>query len=106
MADIPGTNRNDTLTGTAQDDTITAGTGNDIVDGGAGNDLIFGDNGNSAGAGTPKAYELTGSSGSFPAGEGGTFVNYTVTATNGNLDDLPSGIGEIDGSNYWLGNGG
>lgn len=47
--------------------------------------------------------ELTGASGSFAAGS--ETVNYTVTATGGNLDSH-GGYGDQDGSNYWLGNSG
>lgn len=47
-------------------------------------------------------YELTGASGSFTAG--GTTVNYTASATGGALDNYSAGWGNIDGSNYYLGN--
>ena len=47
-------------------------------------------------------YELTGASGSFTAG--GTTVNYTASATGGALDNYSAGWGDIDGSNYYLGN--
>lgn len=48
-------------------------------------------------------YELTGASGSFTAG--GTTVNYTASAVGGALDTYGAGYGDIDGTNYWLGNG-
>lgn len=48
-------------------------------------------------------YELTGASGSFTAG--GTTVNYTAFAVGGALDTYGAGYGDIDGTNYWLGNG-
>ena len=47
--------------------------------------------------------ELTGASGSFTAG--GTTVNYTAFAVGGALDTYGAGYGDIDGTNYWLGNG-
>ena len=47
--------------------------------------------------------ELTGASGSFTAG--GTTVNYTASAVGGALDTYGAGYGDIDGTNYWLGNG-
>lgn len=45
MADITGTNRNDTLEGTDNDDLIRGLDGNDELDGKLGNDTISGDNG-------------------------------------------------------------
>ena len=46
MADIFGTDLNDSLPGTDEDDRIEAGAGNDTVAGGSGNDEILGQDGN------------------------------------------------------------
>jgi Ca2+-binding RTX toxin-like protein len=54
------------------------------------------------GTGMAFTYELTGASGSFTAG--GTTVNYTASAVGGALDNYSAGWGDIDGSNYYLGN--
>ena len=99
---------NDTISSGAGNDDVYAGSGADSVDGGTGDDLIFGDSnygGGDTGTGTTVAtdVELTGASGSFAAGT--ETVNYTVTATGGNLDSH-GGYGDQDGSNYWLGNSG
>ena len=48
--------------------------------------------------------ELTGASGSFLAGT--RTIGYTVVATGGELNSFASGSGDIDGTNYHLGNSG
>jgi len=52
----------------------------------------------------PTGFELTGATGSFDLD--GTPVSYTATATDGTLDTTTDGFGEIDESNYALGNDG
>jgi hypothetical protein len=46
--------------------------------------------------------EITGASGSITVG--GQPITYTAVATGGGLDTYGAGYGDIDGSNYWLGN--
>ena len=100
---------NDTISSGAGNDDVYAGSGADSVDGGTGDDLIFGDSnygggdtGTSTGSTVSTDVELNGASGSFAAGS--ETVDYTVTATGGSLSTYTAGYGDIDGSNYWLGN--
>ncbi|MEO9898916.1 MAG: Hint domain-containing protein [Paracoccaceae bacterium] len=46
--------------------------------------------------------ELTGASGSYTVG--GSTINYTATATGGDLGTYAPGYGGIDGTNYYIGN--
>jgi len=51
---------------------------------------------------TSVSTELAGASGSFSAGA--QTVNYTATATGGDLGNYSPGFGDIDGTNYYIGN--
>ncbi len=106
MANINGTNGNDTLTGTASADSISGSGGNDTLFGGGGNDSLFGGNNNDLLEGGSGADTLSGGSGndtaSYASSSAAVIVSLlTNTGSGGDAQgDVLSSIENLTGSAF------
>ncbi len=105
MANISGSNNNDTLAGTSGDDTIDARNGNDTVNAGSGNDTVYGGSGSDTLNGEGGDDELFGGAGydSMYGGAG----NDTFYGDSDTYDDMYGGDGNDvmyagDADDNWL----
>jgi Ca2+-binding RTX toxin-like protein len=104
MANITGTNGNDTLIGTAEDDTIQGLNGNDIIFSSSGNDTIDGGAGNDTVDYTNSSSVVDGTRVEIISNktlESGVFVFDGLSALSSKLINIET----IVGSNALLGNG-
>ncbi|MCF2151994.1 calcium-binding protein [Desmonostoc muscorum LEGE 12446] len=103
MANIIGTNGNDTLMGSDSADTINGKAGNDLLRSGAGNDTLIGGAGNDTLSASDSSGNklLNGGDGNDSLFASGAFGNNTLNGGNG--DDI---LTDGDGKDIFIGGGG
>ena len=100
MADITGTDQNETLDGTPDNDTIDARSGNDVLNGLDGDDLLIGGGGadeQNGGQGRDRASYRNATAGVTASLLG---TSSTLTATGDAVGDTFTSVEDIEGSDF------